>query len=126
MQVRLRAVALDLHAASLLSLQEALSEWQIEMVYGATTASLHHERNPTAAELLVVKAGEEVAETLGLCRFLVLCGIFATDCRDEVVQTWGLRKHRQDQARRVDAPLLVLTAGPCQGSSRNVGPRAAG
>src|SRR4051812_14173040 len=36
---RLRAVAFDVDAASLISLREALPEWEIEVVNGATAAS---------------------------------------------------------------------------------------
>jgi len=37
---RLRAIAFDLDAASLTSLREALPVWKIEVVHGATAASL--------------------------------------------------------------------------------------
>jgi hypothetical protein len=105
---RLRAVAFDLDAASLISLREALPGWEIEVVNGATAASLAHAWDPGAADLLVVQARGEVAETLGLCRFLVSCGVFSTDSREEAAETLGRPRSQQNQARRADAPLLVL------------------
>lgn len=66
----LRAIAFDLDPASLTSLREALPEWEIEVVNGATAVSLRPDGNPGATDLLVVKAHEEVAETLALCRGL--------------------------------------------------------
>src|ERR1051326_8680270 len=110
MPARSKAVAFDVDAASLLSLREALPEWEIEVLQGATAASLHPDWNPAAADFLVVKARAEVAETLGLCRFLVFRGVFATNCREAVAETSGRRQSRPDQARRADAPLLVLVA----------------
>jgi DNA-binding response OmpR family regulator len=64
------AVAYDLDAASLISLREALSGWEIEVVNGATIRSLTRDWNPGTADLLVVTARDQVAETLGLCRGL--------------------------------------------------------
>jgi hypothetical protein len=81
---RLRAVTFDADAASLASLREALPGWEIEVVNGATAASLDHDWNPGAADLLVVTAREEVAETLGLCRFLAFSGGFSEDSRGKV------------------------------------------
>ncbi len=108
MPSRLRAVAFDLDAASLISLREALPEWEIEVIKGATAASLPHDWNPGAADLLIVKAREEVAETLGLCRFLAYCTSYSRDSGQEAATTLGVRKSSQNQARRADAPLLVL------------------
>jgi DNA-binding NarL/FixJ family response regulator len=105
---RLTAVAFDLDAASLSSLREALPGWEIGVVNGATATSLSHDWNPGPADLLVVKAREEVAETVGLCRFLVFCGVFSTDSREGVAETGGPHGGPQSQARRADAPLLVL------------------
>jgi hypothetical protein len=105
---RLRTVAFDLDAASLTSLREALPEWEIEVANGATAASLVQDWDPGAADLLVVNAREEVAETLGLCRFLVGCGGFAPDSREWAAETLGWHGSRQSQARQGGAPLLVL------------------
>jgi hypothetical protein len=63
---------------------------------------------------------EKVAKTLGLCRFLALCGAFSTDPRKEVAETLGLPRGRQEQPRRPDAPLLVLVP---QGRSPSCGQR---
>jgi DNA-binding response OmpR family regulator len=79
-----RAVVFDVDPASLLSLREALPEWEIEAVAGATAASLTQDWNLGATDLLIVGAHDDEAETLGLCR--------------------RLRK----QAGRAVTPLLVL------------------
>jgi hypothetical protein len=92
--IRLKAIAFDLDAVSLSSLQEALSEWEVEVVTGATAASLAHDWDPGVVNLFVVKAREEVAETLGLCCFLVACDRFATDSRAEV-EASGRHANRQ-------------------------------
>ncbi len=104
----LRAVAFDLDAASLLSLREALPEWEIEGLKGATASSLTHDWNPGEADLVVVQAGVEVARTLGLCQFLVACGGFSGNSREEVAASAGRHGDRPNQTRRVDAALLVL------------------
>jgi CheY-like chemotaxis protein len=79
-----KAIAFDVDPASLLSLREALPEWEIEAVRGATAALLTQDSDPGAADLLIVGARDDVTETLGLCR--------------------GLRS----QAGRAVTPLLVL------------------
>jgi hypothetical protein len=104
----LRAVAFELDAASLASLREALPECAIELVNGATADSLTRDWQPGTADLLVVKAREEVTETLGLCRFLVSCGVLATDSPKDMAETLGLHQSRQNQAGNAHAPLLVL------------------
>jgi len=108
MPERLRVITFDLEPASLASVQEALPEWEIELVKGATAGSLTHHWNPGAADLLVVKAAADVAETLGLCRFLVFCNVFSTDSRESEAQTTGQPGSRQNQVRRANAPLLLL------------------
>jgi CheY-like chemotaxis protein len=95
---RFRVVAFDLDEASLIRLKEAFPEWVVEVVNGATAASLAHDWNPGRADLLVVRAREEAVETLGLCRFLVRCGAFSTDARGQL----------PNQVGRADAPLFVL------------------
>jgi DNA-binding NarL/FixJ family response regulator len=107
---RLKAVAFDVDAASLTSLREALPGWEIEVLHGATASSLTHDWNPGEANLLVVKARAEAAQTLGLCRFLVLRGAFSTDFREGMAETSGLRRGRKNQAPREDVPLLVLVS----------------
>src|ERR1043166_1712428 len=105
---RFKAVAFGVDAASLLSLQEALPEWQIEVLHGVTAASLTHDWNAGEADLLVVAVGAEVAETFRLCRFLVLCSAFLTDAREPVTEALSVHRGRQTRARGADAPLLVL------------------
>jgi DNA-binding NarL/FixJ family response regulator len=80
---RLTAVAFDLGHDSLIALRQALPEWQIRALDGATSASLKRDWNPASADLLVVSAGRQ-AETLGLCRAF------------------------RSQAGRAHTPLLVL------------------
>src|SRR5258707_15098417 len=84
MPERLRAVAFDLDPASLVSLREALPEWEIDLASKSTTTPFTLDWNPEAADLVVIAVGDLVAETLGLCR--------------------GLRS----QAGRAHTPLLVL------------------
>ncbi len=79
-----RAIAFDVDQASLLSLREAFPEWEIEAVEGATAASLPPEGTIGAADLLIVGAHEDHAETVALCQ--------------------GLRQ----QAGRAVTPLIVL------------------
>jgi DNA-binding response OmpR family regulator len=83
---RLRAVAYDLDAASLVSLRKALPDWEIDLASKSTSASLTLDWNPETADLVVIATGNRVAETLGLCR--------------------GLRS----QVGRAHTPLLVLVA----------------
>jgi hypothetical protein len=108
MSDRSRAMAFDVDAASLASLREALPGWRIDVVYGATVASLPCDWDPGVVDLLVVGVRANVTETLGLCRFLAFCTSYSRDSRQEVAETFGLRRSLQDQARRADAPLLVL------------------
>jgi peptidylprolyl isomerase len=65
-----RAIAFDVDTASLLTLRQTFPGWQVEAITGATTDTLARDWNPEAAELLVVGARDNVAETLGLCRGL--------------------------------------------------------
>jgi phosphoserine phosphatase RsbU/P len=95
-----KAVGFDLDEATLRSLREALPGWKIEALNGATAVSLTHDWNPTEVDFLVVQSRAEVAETLRLCRYLVLC-------RD-LSEAAGLHVRRQTQPLRAKAPLLVL------------------
>ena len=97
---RFRVIAFDLDEASLIHLKEAFPAGVVEAINGATAASLAHDWNPGRADLLVVRARDEAAETLGLCRFLVRCSAFSTDARGQ----------QQNQRHRADAPLLVLVS----------------
>src|SRR5438105_11465617 len=74
-----KVIAFDVDQASSISLQEALPDSVIEVVKGATAASLTRDWNPGTVDLVVVKARKDVAETLELCRFLVSCGVLAKD-----------------------------------------------
>jgi DNA-binding NarL/FixJ family response regulator len=104
----LKAVAFDLDAASLISLRQALPGWEIEVVAGATAASLARDWNPGAADLLVVTASEDVAETLELCRSLVSSRVVSADSRRRTAEPSGPTGSREDEAPRAEAPLLVL------------------
>jgi len=114
MSNHLKVVAFDLDTASLTSLREALPDCVIEVVNGATAASLTRDWNPGTVDLFVVRARKEVAETLELCRFLVSCGVLAkdalvaTDSQEEIPKTLGLHRRRRNVGRRSHSPLLVL------------------
>jgi len=99
------AVAFDLNAASLISLREALPAWEIELLKGATASSLTYDWNPGEADLLVVQARANMAESLGLCRFLVAWGLWF---REEHAAVSGPHPSPQDGVRQAAAPLLVL------------------
>lgn len=109
-----KAIAFDVDQASLISLRKALPEFVIEVINGATAASLTRDWNPGTVDLVVVKARNEVAETLALCRFLVSCGILArdapvvTDSQQEMPKAFGLHRRRRNVSRRPHSPLLVL------------------
>jgi DNA-binding response OmpR family regulator len=79
-----KAIAFDLDSVSLVRLRQAFPAWEIEVINGATLASLSQDWDPQRADLLVVRVQDETAETLGLCR--------------------GLRS----QTGRAHVPLLVL------------------
>jgi hypothetical protein len=108
MPERLRAIAFDLDAASLSSLREALPGWEIEVMSGATAGSLTCDWNPGRADLLVVGAHPDAAETLGLCRFLRFCSDFSADSQQSATTILGVHQGRQNPTCRMDAPLLVL------------------
>ncbi len=79
-----RAIAFDVDEASLLTLREAFPGWEIEAVEGATAASLPPGGAIGAADLLIIGAHEDHANTVALCQ--------------------GLRQ----QAGRAVIPLIVL------------------
>jgi DNA-binding NarL/FixJ family response regulator len=109
-----KAIAFDVDRTSLISLRKALPDSVIEVVNGATAASLTRDWNPGTVDLVVVKARKEVAQTLELCRFLVSCGVLGrdtpvvTDSQEEMPKTLGLHRRRRNVARRPHTPLLVL------------------
>ncbi len=112
MHERLRAIAFDLDAASLTSLREALPEWDVEALTGATAAFLTDEWKPGPVNLLVVAAGEDVARTLELCRCLCRIGIVSTRYAKDTASILGPRGSLQTRAQRSHAALLFLaTAG---------------
>ena len=67
---RPKAIAFDLNPESLLSLRQAFPDWGIDVMDGATSASLLSDQNPAAVDLLVLGALDQVMETLELCRTL--------------------------------------------------------
>ena len=109
-----KVIAFDVDQASLISLRKAFPDSVIEVVNGATAASLTRDWNPGTVDLVIVKVRKEVAETLELCRFLVSCGVLArdapvvTDSQEELPKTLGLHRRRRNVARRPHSPLLVL------------------
>jgi hypothetical protein len=104
----MKAIAFDLDAASLMSLEEALPAWKIEEVNGISTAAVSRNWNPGAADLLVVNARTKVAETLGLCRFLVHSRGYSADFRGLDAEQLRSDDRRHTQTLRLSSPLLVL------------------
>jgi carbon storage regulator CsrA len=104
---RSRVVAFDVDAASLASLRDALPEWEIESVNGATPASLSGHWDPSTADLLVVGPRDNAAETLGLCRLLSFCPAYSPEARREGMETFTPEQSPQRTAVR-NPPLLVL------------------
>jgi hypothetical protein len=105
---QLKAIAFDVDVASAACLRAALPGWQTATVYGATVASLPCDWDPGAADLLVVGAREDVAETWGLCRFLTQSTSAEREPRQVAAETSGLPRNRLYVARRTKVPLLVL------------------
>jgi hypothetical protein len=108
---RSRVVAFDVDVASLASLRDALPEWEIESVNGATPASLSGHWDPSAADLLIVGTRNNTAETLGLCRLLSFCTSYSPEARREGLETLALEQSPSKTAAIENAPLLVLV--PC-------------
>jgi CheY-like chemotaxis protein len=109
MSNRMKAVAFDLDDASMISLREALPDWEIEVLHRATATSLAHDWNGEA-NLLILVAREEVTETLRMCRFLVHGEVFSTDSRPEELKTLEVKGSRGKPARQANAPLLLLVS----------------
>jgi hypothetical protein len=111
-----KAIVFDADQTSLVSLREALPDFVIESINGATAASLTRNWNPGTVDLLVVSARRQVAQTLELCRFLVSCGVLGksasavTDSEEEAPKTLGLYRGRRHVGRRPHSPLLVLVS----------------
>lgn len=103
-----RAVAFDVDPTSLASLRDALPEWEIVLVNGATPASLSGHWDPSSADLLVIGSQSDAAETLGLCRLLSYCNTYSPEARSERSESLaGEQDPPRTQAVR-NAPLLVL------------------
>src|SRR5687768_4979779 len=75
----LRAIAFDVDAASLTSLQEALPGWSVEIVIGGIINCVSRDWSPDSAALFVIGVHNNVTETLGLCRFLAFRTSFSAD-----------------------------------------------
>ena len=102
------AIAFDLDPASLSTLRKALPGWNIEVLAGATAASLANQWHPGKVDLLVVKADDETTRTLELCRFLVRRPVVSRDSQKHATDILGPRGSLQTQEQRAHAPLLVL------------------
>ncbi len=126
MRSQSKIVAFDVDAASLISLRQALPNSVIEEVSGATADSLTRDWNPGTVDLLVVHAGEEMGQTLRLCRFLVSCGVLARDARavtdseEALPKNLGLHRSRRHVGRRRHSPLLVLLPSSRKSMLRDV------
>lgn len=105
-----KAVLFDVDTTSLTILQEALSGWDIEIMNGATAASLACEWSPGTADLLVVGSVSEEMATLELCRILAYCTSYSEDTQQQRVAPLGTDGSCRSQARRTGAPLLVLVS----------------
>lgn len=57
-----------------------------------------------------MKATEEMARTLALCRFLTRCAVFSRDSEKQGAEILGPRGSLQTQAQRARPPLLVLVS----------------
>jgi carbon storage regulator CsrA len=101
---RSRAVAFDVDTASLACLREALPEWQIESVNGATPASLSGDWDPSDADLLVVGPGDNTSATLALCRLLSS----GTSWSQEEGMKTSVSEQDPQSTASCKAPLLVL------------------
>jgi hypothetical protein len=98
-----KAIAFDVDLPSLASLREALPGWKIEVLDGATVASLACVWDPGVVDLLVVGFRAGGAETLELCRFLASQKA-PRGAKEPGVLAESLHHH----ARRTAASLLVL------------------
>lgn len=99
------AITFDVDRPSLGMLREALPGWQINSIYGGTVATLPSNWTAEATDFFIVAFGENVAETLALCRFLAFC---ASCRRGSPPEGFVLPNLADDQAPRPDAPILVL------------------
>ena len=70
MTTPLMVIAFDVDPASLTTFREALPKGKVQVIRGATAASLTRDWDLGAADLLVVSAHGGEAETLDLCRRL--------------------------------------------------------
>lgn len=109
-----KAIAFDVDKSSLISLRRALPDSLIEVVNGATAASLGRDWQPGTVELLVVNAHEDAAQTLDLCRFLVSRGVIDKDApmvtgsSPALPQTLEQNKSQPNGTSRPHTLLLVL------------------
>jgi peptidylprolyl isomerase len=96
-----RAVAFDVDAASLASLRDALSGWEVVAVNGTSAASLSRDGAPGApADLLIVGVRDNATEALGLCRLLASRTPSSAEARQEAGEAVP--------GSRAGIPLLVL------------------
>lgn len=103
-----KAIAFDVDTSRLETLREALPVWQISEIYGATVNSLPSDWTPEESDLFVMGVRENVAETLGLCRFLAFWAASSQESRQQ--EDFVMAGSLQDHSPRADAPILVLVA----------------
>jgi hypothetical protein len=109
-----RIIAFDLDRASLRCLRDALPESVIEAVNGASSASFGANWDPGIVDLLIIQSGEEIAETVKLCKYLVSRRVLAKDgpiiTDSQEVKSSKLEVHGDPPVaqRLTRAPLLVL------------------
>jgi hypothetical protein len=107
-------IAFDLDHASLIGLHDALPESFVQVVNGASAASLGTDWNPGTVDLLIVQSRDEIGETLELCRYLVSSAVLAkdrpiiTDSEEVNGRATGLHGAPPDAKRHTRSPLLVF------------------
>jgi hypothetical protein len=104
-----KAFAFDVDEVSMGTLRAALPAWKFEVANGATPASLVRLGSAGPVDLVVVGLRDNVAESLGLCRFLAQSDSCAPGSRPETSRLGERPGDTAAGTRRPGAPLLVLT-----------------
>ncbi len=103
-----RAVTFDVDTGSLSRLRAALTGWRIDVLYGATVASLPCDWKPDAVDLHVLGVRANIRETLELCRFLTYCAPERTRLGHRTAWADGDHPGSGDPPQRRGPRLLVL------------------
>jgi hypothetical protein len=109
-----KIIAFNLDQPSLTGLRDAFPGFVIEAVDGAAAPSQRADWDPGTIDLFVVQSGDEIAQTLELCRSLASSAVLAkagpviTDSQEANPRKSGLRAGPPDGQRRTRSPILVL------------------